>query len=46
MGSPDELETRRRESLRRDAEALHEQVSNGINTETIVDAIRETRRDC
>jgi hypothetical protein len=46
MDPSDELETRRRESLRRDAEALRENIGNGIDTSTIVAEVRETRRKC
>jgi antitoxin CcdA len=41
----DELTRRRRERLSRDVEALRESVGGGVSSETIVKAVRETRRE-
>ncbi|AGB37393.1 hypothetical protein [Natronococcus occultus] len=41
----EELVERRREKLRRDASSLREKVGDGVETEDIVSAVRETRED-
>ncbi|MFU8870162.1 hypothetical protein [Natronococcus sp.] len=41
----EELVERRREKLRRDAAALREKVGDGVETEEIVSAVRETREE-
>ena len=40
-----ELTARRRERLLRDAATLREEVGDDVNTEAIVDAVRETRTE-
>lgn len=41
----DELAERRREAFRRDAADLRERVGNGVDTDAIVDVVRETREE-
>lgn len=41
----EELAERRREGLQRDAADLRDRVGDGVSTETIVAAVRETRQE-
>lgn len=41
----DELAERRREAFRRDAADLRERVGDGVDTDAIVDVVRETREE-
>lgn len=41
----EELQKRRRERLQRDAADLRNRIGDGVSTETIVEAVRETREE-
>ncbi|ELZ01341.1 hypothetical protein [Natrialba aegyptia] len=41
----EEITERRREKLRRDADSLRKKVDDGIETDEIVEAVRETRQE-
>ncbi|MFC6768644.1 hypothetical protein [Natrinema soli] len=41
----EEITERRREKLRRDVDSLREKVDDGIETDEIIEAVRETRQE-
>ncbi|MDJ1432275.1 hypothetical protein [Halostagnicola sp. A-GB9-2] len=41
----EEITERRREKLRRDVDSLREKVGDGVETDEIVEAVRETRQE-
>ncbi|PGF17275.1 hypothetical protein CP556_15005 [Natrinema sp. CBA1119] len=41
----EEITERRREKLRRDVDSLRKKVDDGIDTDEIVEAVRETRQE-